>query len=264
MPKTSNNLDQIRTLKWVALGGLTVAALAQRQFRQAWADHLLSIFDLDKMGTPTVSVRDGRSFIVDGQHTLNALSRWLGDGWEDQRIQAWVYEKLTEKEEAELFLSLQERKPVEAFDNFRIALTAERPIETDIDRIVRANGQAITRRRDDGISAVGTAKRIYTRSDPNTFGMTIRLIDQPWGTPGFDALVLDGMGLFCERYNGQIDEEQAISKLTSVRGGVNGLVGKAHITREKTHQPLRQCLAAAVVDAYNIGTGSKLTNWWKS
>ncbi len=108
------------------------------------------------------------------------------------------------------------------------------------------------------------AKRVYTRSDPNSFGMTIRLIDQPWGTPGFDALVLDGMGLFCHRYNGQIDEERAISKLESVRGGVNGLIGKAQTTKLKTHQTLAQCFAAAVVDAYNLGAGSKLANWWKS
>ncbi len=265
MTKTNNRVIQQRTLRWHALGDFSVAPTAQREFRQSWADHLLSIFDPDKLGTPHISIRQDRKFIVDGQHSLDALKRWLGEDWEIQEIQCWTYEGMTEHEEAELFLSLNERKKVPAFDAFVTALTARRPIETDIDRIVTANGQSISSKREYGITAVGKLIGLYSRSDPNTLGMMIRINDGAWGTPGFDAVVIDGVGLFCQRYNSQIDEERAISKLGTVRGGAKGLITKAYFIREKLGQPLAQCLAAATVDAYNSGTaGKKLPAWWKS
>jgi hypothetical protein len=260
MTNISRQFIQQRRIRLHALGDLEIAPPAQREFKQAWADFLLSIFDPDGLETPHVSIRDGRKFIVDGQHGLDALKRWLGAGWETQKIECWTYEGLTLHEEARLFIYLnRNRKRIPAIEDFRIALTGQFPIETDIDRIVRANGQTVGPQ---GISAVGTLKKAYTRSDPNTFGMMIRINEGAFGLPGFESVVIDGVSQFCQRYNGQIEEARAIRKLADYPKGVKGLINKAYAHRERMDQPLGQCLAAEVVETYNKGNSQKLPKWW--
>lgn len=261
-----NKVDFPRRLRWVRLGDLHISPRAQREFRPAWADHLYSGFDPEKFEPPHVNQRGDRQFVVDGQHRIAALRRWLGDGWEDQQIQAWTYELSTEEMEARLFLHLsRNRKPLQAFEDFRIAVTAKEPDETDIERLVNANGQKISQNRKEGIGAVGTLKRVYRRSDPETFAKTIRIIDGAYETPGFETAVIDGVGLLCQRYNGEVNEDDAIAALASIRRGVKGLLHAAYLWREKTSKPLNQCVAAAAVDQYNRSRkAGRIPGWFAS
>ena len=263
MPKTSNKIEREARLEWIALGKMRVSPEVQGDLRQYRVDYLIANFDLEELGALTVNERDEWFYVIDGQHRRAALIEWLGDGWEKQTIQCWTYHGLTKSEEGDKWDRLNDAPAKRAFEKFRVRLNSGRPVETDIDRTVRSNGQTITQDRDHGIRAVGTLVKIYTRSDANTLGAAVRVIDGGYGNPGFEAIVLDGVALFCQRYNGAIDEARAVSKLGAVHGGVKGLVGKAHVIREKTRQPLGQCLAAAVVDTYNSGTGgNKLPGWW--
>lgn len=267
MPKAnSNKIEFPRTLRWVRLGDLHVSPRAQREFKQAWADHLHSEFDPEKFEPPHINQRGERKYIVDGQHRIAALKGWLGGEWENQQVQAWTYELPTEQLEARLFLHLsRNRKALNAFEDFRIALTAKEPVETDIERLVEANGQAISRRRTEGIGAVGTLRRVYKRSDPETFAKTIRIIDGAYATPGFETAVIDGVSLLCQRYNGELDESIAIDSLADVHKGVKGLINNAYLHKEKLGKPLNQCVAAAAVDAYNKGRRSgKLPGWFSA
>ncbi len=265
MPKTSNRIEQIARLEWIPLGKMRISPEVQGDLRPYRVDYLIANFDLEELRYLTVNERDGWFYVIDGQHRRAALIEWLGDGWETQTIQCRTYHGLTKLEEGDKWDRLNDAPAKRAFEKFRVRLNSGRPMETDIDRTIRSNGQTITQDRDHGIRAVGTLVKIYTRSDANTLGSTVRVIDGGYGNPGFEAVVLDGIGLSFHRYNGAIDEDRAISKLKAVRGGVKGLVGKAHIIREKTRQPLNQCLAAAFVDVYNTGTGGKkLPGWWNA
>jgi hypothetical protein len=262
----NSKIEFPRRLMWVKLGDLHVSPQAQREFIQSWGDHLLSEFDPEKFEPPHVNNRGERQYIVDGQHRIYALKRWLGDEWETQEVQAWCYDLATEDAEAQLFLHLsRNRKALGAFEDFRIALTAKEPIETDIERLVVANGQIISRSRVEGIGAVGTLKKVYKRSDPESFGKTVRIIDGAYGTPGFETAVIDGVSLLCQRYNGELDEAAAIEALGSIHRGVKGLMNDAYLYREKVGKQLSQCVAAAVVDQYNKSRrAGKLPGWFSA
>lgn len=253
-----------RKLRWVPIIRTKINPVAQRDLRQARVDHIAAEFDPEQIGTPTVNLRDGHFYVIDGQHRIEALKQM---GWGDQQIQCWVYEGLSEEDEADRFLKLSDTLPIDAFSKFRIAVKAGREVECDIDRIVRANGLKVSRDKLDGSTqAVGTLRRIYSRSGASVLARTLRIARDSYGTPGLSAASLDGLGLLCQRYNGELDDAHAIARLSSVMGGVNGLLGQAERLRHSTGNDRAQCVAAAAVEIINRGKGGgkKLPSWWKS
>lgn len=265
MTKESNasrRVERQARLQWVPLALMAVSPLAQREHNQARVDKLAANFDPEQVGTLTVNKRDGKFYVIDGNHRRLAM---LEMGWGDQQVQCWTYDGLTEQEEAEKFLKLNDVLAVSAFARFRVGVQAGRERECDIDRIVRAADLRVTQDQvDGGISAVGTLVRIYERSGPKTLSRTLRMVRDAYGTAGLIAPVLDGIALVCGRYNGELEDQVAVLKLSKVHGGVNGLLGKAENLRRQTGQPKNHSVAAAAVEIINAGRGGKkLASWWR-
>jgi hypothetical protein len=249
-------------LRWVPISLMRVSPLAQRDLNQARVDRIVASFDLEQFGTPTVNHRDGNFYVIDGQHRIAALKEI---GWGDQQVQCWAYEGLNESEEAETFLKLNDVLAVNAFAKFRVGVQAGRQMECDIERVVRACGLRVSQDRVEGaISAVGTLRRVYERSNGATLARTLRLISDSYGDAGLEAAVIDGIALLCQRYDGDLDQQTAVVKLGSVNGGVNGLLNKAEVLRRQTGNQKGHCVAAAAVEIINAGRGGKkLPSWWR-
>ncbi len=264
--KTTKKVEREARLRWVPLGSMRVSALAQRDLKQARVDHIIADMDLEQIGTPTVNERDEHYFVLDGQHRIEALKVWLGEDWPAQTLQCWTYSGLSEQDEAERFLKLNDTLAVSAQAKFRVGIQAERPVETDINRIVQAQGLRVTKDHvEGGIRAVGTLRRVYTRSDGEVLGRALRIIRDAYGTPGLDASVIDGIGYLCARYDGELDDVKTVRQLSNVFGGVDGLLGMAARLRRETGSGRGHCVAAAAVDVINRGRGGKkLASWWKS
>lgn len=265
---TAKRIEREAHLKWVPLVNMRVNPLAQRELNNARVDKLASEMELEQIGNPTVNQRDDWFFIIDGQHRVAALKKWFGEGnWEDQSLQCWTYDgdnSLTEDEEAEVFLKQNDTLTVPTFEKFRIAIKSGRPEETDIDRIVRAQGLRISREKGNGaIMAVSTLRKVY-RLGPKPLARTLVIIRDAYGDAGLEAPVIEGIGLLCSRYNGELDDAAAIDRLGRAHGGVNGLTNGAEDLRQKTGWPRGHCIAAAAVSIYNRGKGKKLQPWAKS
>jgi hypothetical protein len=77
--------------------------------------------------------------------------------------------------------------------------------------------------------------------------------------------VIDGIGLLCQRYDGDLSEQHAIERLSSAHGGVSGLISRAGQLRQSTGSAPAQCVAAAAVEVINRGSGRrKLPGWWRN
>jgi ParB-like nuclease domain len=259
-------VERLAHLRWVPLDKVTVNPLAQRDLNQARVDKLVAEFDPEQLGAPTVNARAGLFFVIDGQHRIEALKVWLGAGWESQQVQCWTYDGLTEDDEAEIFLKLNDTLAVHAFAKFRVAVAAGRSCETDIDRIVRRCGLRISQDKGNGaVAAVGTLVRVYRRADAATLARTLTVIRDAYGDAGLEAVVIDGLGLLCHRYNGDLDDGRLVARLSGARGGLNGLLNKAEVFRNQTGSPKGHCVAAAAVEIYNAGRGgTKLPSWWRT
>lgn len=260
---TTGKIEREARLRWLPLDKMKINPLAQRELNQARVDHLVAHLELEELGNLVVNVRDGAVFVIDGQHRMEALRQF---GFTDEKFQCWAYEGLTAEQEAEKFLKLNDTLVVAALPKYRAAITAGRDVESDIDRVVRSLGLCVTADQIPGaIRAVGTLRRVYTRSDAPTLSRSLRIIRDAFGDAGMEAAVIDGIGHLCQRYNGELDEGKAIRTLGSMHAGVNGLLGNAEKIRRQTGNAKGQCVAAAAVDAINRGRGGKkLPSWWKA
>jgi len=263
---TGSKVERHARLRWIPLIRTKSNPLAQRDINWSRVAALAANFDLEQFGTPTVNHRDDAFFVIDGQHRIEALKQWFGDGnWEDQQIQCWTYEGLSEQEEAETFLKLNDTLAVKAFAKFRVGVQAGRHDEVDVNRIVLAQGLRVSQDKSDGaISAVGTLMRVYRRSGGPVLGRALRIIRDAYGDAGLEAIVIDGIAMLCQRYNGELDDERLVQRLGSTLGGVNGLLNKAEQLRKQTGNPKAHCVAAAAVEINNAGRGGKkLPSWWR-
>lgn len=265
---TGKKIEREAHLRWIPLAKMRVNPQAQRELNQARVDKIASEMDLEQLGNPTVNERDGWYYIIDGQHRNEALKKWLGDeDWKGQSLQCWTYEgdnALSEEEEAEVFLKLNDTLTVATFEKFRIGVKSGRTEETDIDRIVHTQDLRISRERGGGaIRAVATLRKVY-RLGPATLARTLGIIRDAYGDAGLEAPVLEGLGLVCHRYNGDLDEGVAKQRLSNAHGGVNGLLNNAEKMRAQTGNARAHCVAAAAVEIYNRGRGvKKLRSWWR-
>lgn len=249
-------------LQWVPADALKTNPAAQREFRLSWAQSILSAFDLDKMQVPHVSRReDGSLYIMEGQHTVWAYRQWIGEG---QQIQVWLYDGLTEQDEAEFFLSFNNKKAVDALSKFKAAVSAGRDVECDIDRILRANGCMVgTSSNPSAISAVGALTTIYNRFGGSVLGQTLRIIRDSFSDGGYERPVLLGIAQVLARYP-EADVPRIVLRLRNLRNGWKGLIQRTNNLKEQMGCTQPEAAAAAVVELYNAGKGGKkLPSWWR-
>lgn len=256
-------VERSATLRWVPIRDMRVSALGQRELNTARVNRIAADFNPEQLSTPTVSYRGAHFYIIDGQHRVEAMKVV---GWEDQAIQCWAYTNLTESDEAEMFLRLNDILTVNAYAKYKIGVQAGRAEETDIERILHDLGLMVTQAStaEGAIQAVGTLRRVYHREGPEVLSRSLSIIRDAYGTPGLQAAVIDGVGYVCGRYNGDINVETTVARLAAAHGGVGGLMNKANVVYKQTGNAKGQCVAAAVVGILNAGrSGSKLPSWWR-
>lgn len=261
--KAPKKIERRARLEWITINRMKVSPLAQRDLNPARVNRLITHFDLEQVGTPTVNERDGWYFLIDGQHRIEAL-RGLGHG--DDQIECWTYLGLSESEEAEKFLTFNDALSVNAFAKFKVGVVAGRQRECDIDRIVRDAGfrVALAARDRGAISAVGTLSRVHQQTGGDNLARTLDIIRESYGDLGLSSAVIDGIALLLHRYGDQLDDVTVITRLTTVHGGLGALLSKTEHWRQKMRAQKRHCVAAAAVEIINGGKGGrKLQSWWR-
>lgn len=263
-PDDSNRLPHKGRLEWVRVSEVKIEDEAQREkINFAFVNKLVNEgVDPDKLGFPLLSKRaDGTYRVIDGMHRIEALKE---AGFGDSLVQCEVIVDLTLEQEAAMFLSRNNRLAVGIFDKFRIRLTKGDLVACDIDRIVRAQGLRIARSGEDGsVSAVAALEKVYHK-DYRALVRTLKIERAAFGTHRqvFDAKLIEGIGNVCYRFNGDLNDDELISRLQ--KGGTNSLLGKATVIKKVTGRSMADCVAAAVVETYNVGRKQKLPSWWKS
>lgn len=253
-------------IRTISLRDVRVSPTAQRELNTARVKKIANALDMERLGTLTVSDRDGCFWLIDGQHRFHALKEFWGEGWEDWKIEAWTYSNLTEAQEAQKFLEHNDVLTVNAFDKFLVGVTADDPVATDINRVVLSLGLKVSRNKvHGGIHAVTSLQKTYQRVGPGGLASTLTVIRDGFGDQGYEGVIIEGISLVLGRYENRIDTDRLVARLNSLAGGVKGLLNHANAIQERVGGLKSQCVAAAITEVYNRGARGQASigSWWK-
>ena len=275
MSKTGTRQAETRSTEWVCIDPMDIdheinpGLLDERR-----AEHIALNFDPDQIGIFTVSEREnGRFVVIDGQNRLHALRLM---GWDGQKVECHVYRGLTKRREAEIFLGLSETRNHKHGDRFQARITAGDLVACAIKKSVVAAGYAIERTaRDGGIAATSALEDVYRGKglkvqghNPKALNDTLLVVTAAWGqtTQAVSGLMLRGIGAFFLRYNGVIDRERLVRKLSATSGGPKGLTLRGKGKQDTHGGTISIGIAHHLTDEYNRGLRGKnrLTGWRES
>lgn len=169
----------------------------QRDLSSDWIrDHLP--FDPQRSGVIILSGRMGGPYCIDGQHRL-ALARASGVA----KINAFVIEGLTQRDEARLFTQYQrERRGLTAFALYKADLVALDGDTVAMDRVVRVAGFQIGKsaKNPNTIVAIDALRYVQRLGGEDLLGRTLRIVRTFWigEEKALSGQVIKGVGLFLD------------------------------------------------------------------
>lgn len=221
------------TFEWIDPATLTTDLRVQRPADMKRIKDLAARYDPMQVGTIVVSRRaDGTMIVLDGQTRIGAKARAGVDG----PVHAQVYTGLTLEQEASMFLSRNDSKPVSAIHKFLVRVTEGDPVAVTINSIVESHGWKVAEGTGKGhIQAVNTLERTYTRAGGDGHAVIDFIVGAATSAWGYDpgavnASVLGGVAEMVLRYGDQVDGEKLVREMQST--APRALLGRARAMKE--------------------------------
>jgi len=202
---------------------LEVDPAVQRDISQARVKKIANNFAEQSLGVLVVSRRGGvtsepRYVVLDGQTRLEVIRQVAGTAETTMPVLCQVYLNLSRREEAEIFLTHNDRAAVRKLDGFRISLVAQEQWAVEINAVADRYGYHVNRDKDPGhrFLAVGVAERLYRgERGLDVLDRTFDTINRAWNhTPNAaSAEAVIGLGLLYQRHPGDIDFKGLASRL---------------------------------------------------
>jgi hypothetical protein len=224
----------------------------QRATNAVQVQNIIKYFDEAKLGTLTVSVRDGKYYIIDGAHRLSAL-RALNY----THALCEVLNGLTLEDEADYFRRQgQDKRSLKPFDLFKAGLIADDEKCIRIKEILDSNNFNIGFSNKD-FYQIGAINALFTIVDDYGFEIldeTLFIIAATWAgiakASCGDSLL--GVAEFVRRY-GLTDFDERLSNRFSI-------IWNEYRENTRTAQystKARKIFCRILVDFYNKGLGSR-------
>lgn len=223
----------------------------QRDIIPHHVGYIAEHFTIRAFTPPLVNRRDGSYWILDGQQHVEALR---GLGHTDVEIMCWVYDGLSQTEEADLFVKLNTRKAIERIARHNVQVTAEDTRATVVQMVADELGLKIQKGGGPGcIGAITTLNTIFDRYGEDTLRRSLRLLRDsfPEDPEAFDAQMVRGMSDVVHHYGSAIDDGELVQRLLSLRRGAVDIKENAKTLQHTAHAPTATCCAAEIVEAYN-------------
>lgn len=213
------------TVETLPANVLEVDEGVQRQLNESRSKLLADNFDESALGVFTVSARrrtvmpgegevtasvETRYVVLDGQTRLDAIRRFAGTVDTALPVICQVYHGLTCQEEAEIFLSHNDRAAVRTIDKFRLSIVAQEPWAVRLNEIITRHGFEIGRgaRPERRFTAIAAARRIMNLPDgERALERALELLLRAWKHRRNTASVesIEGVGLLFQRHGDEVD-----------------------------------------------------------
>lgn len=230
-------------------------------------DRIARSFNSAALGAVTVSQRtDGTLWVIDGSHRTAAAIQ-VGE----PTIPAIVKTRLTEANEAALFLELNDAKSVSAVGKFNASVVAGLPVQTSINSLIASYGWKVSDQKGNGqVAAVSALEFIFNgaKERPAEDGFDIldtvvHVVTTAWrlDADGMNGQLLRGVGKVVARNYGQIDSQHLIRKFQEATPHI--LLGEARGAAKTLGITTPDGVARAVVMLYNTKRRKNVLPAWE-
>lgn len=194
----------------------------QRPVLDRDVDKLVREWDPRLLTPLVVSYRDGRYYLVDGQHRVCAMRK--KNSCKDVTALCWVYHDLTYEQEAELYYKLDRAK-----GHLRLAHATKALVESgadaeiiEIKRLLEDAGFVWALDKPTGeafeVEATRAVINAYRLLGGAAFSRMLELIARTWrgALSSVKASFLSGMALFLKTYETELDDDVFVKRLSAV------------------------------------------------
>lgn len=185
-------------------------------------------FDPNQVNPLVVSFRDGKYYIVDGQHTALAIYELNGEDGATL-IMCDVREGLTYEQEAQLFYDLNtNRRPPSAADKIWALVCASDDSAVEFKNLIERCGYTFGRKSENTISPINTCWKIFNgRAGAKRLENILNLIYDTWpnDASAVNITIVDGLNLFF-KYN---EYEFSVERFVKTFSGISykSIIGDA-------------------------------------
>ena len=203
-------------------GKLTSGLPYQRPVNQQEVERLLREWD-DRLLEPlVVSFRDGKFYVVDGQHRIAAMRQM--NGGQEAMVMCKIYSGLTYEQEAELCYKLDKAKKRLSLSQSTNALVESGTDAevAEIRRLVEKAGfrWALGKRsgRPNEIMATRAVIQSYRLLGGAAFQRMLKLIKHTWreNAHATTAAMITGMALFLKTYETELNDSTFVKRMSAV------------------------------------------------
>ena len=239
--------------RYLTVGHLKVNPKYQRMLKRRWAQQIADRFNPDLVQVIHVSYREGEFWIIDGQHTTEAIRLKFNDP--EYPVLCKIYYGLTEEEESEMFYLFNKcKQKMTASEMLKAQAFAGDKEITRFIQLTREAGFIIDPSRPrscrNGISAVSTAQKCYMTLGADGYARMLHMLRAIWSGESWTLTqkMLSAMREFLVSYGDQVDDAKFIRRLLSV--SEEALVRES---RKFSARGVSLSLASAMVSLYNKG-----------
>ena len=233
--------------------------IAQREFVKSHGDKLAKCFKWDLYNPVSVSFRNGKFWVIDGQHRLYAI-RKNADG-KDTVILCRVFYGMTELDEAEYFLQKGVVvKELTVGDNYSVAYRIGEEKVTGMVRGAEMAGWVVdfkTKKTPNRITALKVLMTCYEALDYGQYVDMLATIRAAWGSDkdAASGMILKGMAMFFRTYYGRFEPKDLAERLRRISPTV--ILRDGQVLRTSTFgngNSVRQGVpyARAILNQYNV------------
>ena len=181
---------------------------------------IVTHWDENQVNPPKVSYRNGKFYVFDGQHTINALK--LRNNGKDVDVLCRVYTGLTYEDEARLFAAQNGiSKAVSKAQRVKALYEAKDPDVMAVLEIVLSHGRSDLSAMSDASKqfwAFAKALDIYKKRGANRVDTIMGIIDLAWGTDfdGYRSKILSGLNILLDTYPNEVKVGELAKRLSLV------------------------------------------------
>lgn len=232
--------------------------IAQRDFVKSHGDKLAKQFNWDLYDPVRVSFRNGKYWVIDGQHRLYAIKK--NARGKDTVVLCRVFYGMTELDEAEYFLQkgLIVRDLTVA-DNFNVEYKIGDESIVGMVRGAESAGWTVDfkRKKKPGrITSLKALKKCYDSLSYEAYVNMLKALRMSWGNDAnaVSAMILYGAAMFFSLYYGRFEINDLVARINKVSPTTILRDGQALKTSTYNYGSLRQGIpyARAILNQYNV------------